>query len=134
MIFLRKGRKNVVLQKISGEFAVCKVSGYPPNVLDADYCFIGRTDGEKSLVCRAEDVPAEGVLARDDGWMAFRAAGTLDFSLIGILAGIAGVLAKEKISLFAVSTYDTDYILVKKERADAAFAALEKAGYTVVDA
>lgn len=68
---------------------------------------------------------------REDGWRAFRAAGPLDFSLTGILAGIASVLAAAGIPIFAVSTYDTDYVLVKTERYEAALDALRAAGYDV---
>jgi hypothetical protein len=68
-------------------------------------------------------------VAREDGWRAMRVVGTLDFSLTGILSGIATALADAKIGIFAVSTYDTDYILVKQENLDRAVEALKEAGY-----
>lgn len=80
------------IERIGGEFSVCKVAAYRPEDLEGDFCFIGKTDGERSLVCRAERAPADA-LDREDGWRAFRAAGPLDFSLTGILAGIASALA-----------------------------------------
>jgi hypothetical protein len=68
---------------------------------------------------------------RDDGWRAFRIVGVLDFSLIGILAGISEILAENKIGLFAVSTYNTDYILTKAENYERALDVLRNAGYTI---
>ena len=70
-------------------------------------------------------------IERDDGWKAFRIQGVLDFSLIGILSRISAILAENKIGIFAVSTYNTDYILVKKEKYQRALEALETAGYRV---
>ena len=100
--------------------------------LDSMYCFIGKTDEESSLVCITENVPPN-VLKRDDGWKAFRIQGVLDFSLIGILSEISAILAERGISIFAVSTYNTDYILIKKENYKKALEALEAFGYSVVD-
>ena len=92
--------------------------------------FIGNTGAELSLVCETERTPAR-TLAREDDWRALRIAGTLDFSLTGILSGIASILAEENIGIFAVSTYDTDYILVKRENLDRAVEALRREGYEV---
>ena len=77
------------------------------------FVFTGSTDQEKSLVCPADIIP-ENIIVRDDGWRAFRICGVLDFSLIGILSKLSGILAENGIALFAVSTYNTDYILVKE--------------------
>lgn len=74
---------------------------------------MGKTGEENSLVCMTTDVPTN-VTQRDDGWNAFRIQGILDFSLVGILAEIAQILAENKISIFAISTFNTDYILIKK--------------------
>ena len=81
-------------------------------------------------MCKTEDTPIN-TTNRVDGWRGFRIEGELDFSLIGILSRISTVLAENKIGIFAVSTYNTDYILVKKENFNKAINALEKAGYTV---
>ena len=91
---------------------------------------MGKTDGELSLVCPTEEVP-ENTLAREDGWRGFRIEGVLDFSLIGILAKISGILAEEKIGIFAVSTYNTDYIFTKEAAFSRAMDALKAAGYEV---
>ena len=72
--------------------------------MESDLCFIGKTDEELSLVCKTEDTPANTV-ERDDGWRGFRIQGTLDFSLIGILSKLSGILADHKIGIFALSTY-----------------------------
>ena len=72
------------------------------------------------------------VTDRDDGWKAFRIQGILDFSLIGILAEISKILAENRIGIFAVSTFNTDYILTKKENYEKALEVLGRAGYEVV--
>ena len=93
-------------------------------------CFTGSTDEEKSLVCPETLVP-ENTAARDDGWRGMRIIGQLDFSLIGILAAISKILASEDIGIFAVSTYNTDYIFTKEENFDKALEALKNAGYEI---
>ena len=97
---------------------------------DLDIFFLCQTDEEISLACRTEHVP-EKTLSREDGWKAFRVDGPLDFSLIGILSNISTVLANAGIGIFVVSTYNTDYILVKAENAEKARTALEAAGHEV---
>lgn len=120
------------IKKIDEEFSVCQVEDYTYANLDSEYYFIGKTDEEKSLVCPVSEVPANAI-KRDDGWRAFRIQGVLDFSLIGILAKIASVLADNGISIFAVSTYNTDYVMVKKENFQDALEVLAEAGYEIVD-
>lgn len=120
------------IKKIIHDFSVCQVSDYSLVNLDSKYTFIGKTDEEKSLVCITNEVPAN-VLKRDDGWKAFRIQGILDFSLIGILAKIAGILADNGISIFAISTYNTDYILVKEENYPKALEILGASGYQIID-
>ena len=119
------------LQKLSFRLTVCKVKSVSDIDMDSEFFFIGKTDEEISLVCRTEDTPQETV-ERDDGWRGFRISGVLDFSLIGILSKLSGILAEKKIGIFAVSTYNTDYILVKEEKKKKALLALEEEGYTVV--
>ena len=102
------------IKKIDHNFSVCQVEDYSLVNLNSEYSFIGKTDEEKSLVCITDEVPAN-VIQRDDGWKAFRIQGVLNFSLIGILAKIAAALADNGISIFAVSTYNTDYVLIKSK-------------------
>ena len=111
-------------------FSVCKVDDYGGVDFGAPFIFTGATDGEKSLVCPTALVPANTV-ARSDGWRAFRGAGTLDFSLVGILAALSKTLADAGVGIFAISTFDTDYILTKAEDFDRAATALASAGYNL---
>ena len=120
------------IKKIHQHFSVCKVKDYSLVNLDSEYSFIGKTDEEKSLVCITSEVPAN-TIKRDDGWKAFRIQGILDFSLIGILAKISAVLAEKRISIFAVSTYNTDYVLIKKENYQNGLDVLHDSGYKIVD-
>ena len=94
------------------------------------FFFIGRTDEEISLVCPTAEAPAR-TLAREDGWRGFRIRGTLDLSLVGILSRLSAVLAEAGIGIFAVSTYNTDYILVKEKDLDRALDMLAAAGYEI---
>ena len=119
------------LKALPQKLTVCKVASYADIPLDDELFFVGRTDEELSLVCETANVPT-GAIEREDGWRAFRIQGVLDFSLVGILAKISDVLARAGIALFAVSTYDTDYILVKEENLARAAEALAGAGHTVV--
>lgn len=118
------------INKLNADFSVCKVADYSQVDLTRGFCFVGKTDEENSLVCETHLCPAN-TTERDDGWKAFRIVGTLDFSLIGILSKIATILAENKIGIFAVSTFNTDYILVKKENFERALEALSKNGYEI---
>ncbi|MGN0473327.1 MAG: ACT domain-containing protein [Lachnospiraceae bacterium] len=120
------------IKQIHQDFSVCRVEDYSLTNFDAEYCFIGKTDEEKSLVCITGDVPPN-VIRREDGWKGFRIQGVLDFSLIGILSEIAALLADNGISIFAISTYNTDYILVKEDNYQKALDVLMNAGYEIVD-
>lgn len=119
------------LKKLDHELTVCKVADISDIDMSADFYFIGKTDEEISLVCRTEETP-EKTIERDDGWKGFRIQGVLDFSLIGILSKLSGILAEHKIGIFAVSTYNTDYILVKEENFEKALDVLAVEGYEIV--
>ena len=123
--------KGLKLEVLAGDFTVCKVTDYSGVNLNDKYCFIGKTVEENSLVCETSRGPAN-TAEREDGWRALRVAGTLDFARVGILAELSAVLARKEIGIFAVSTYNTDYIFLKKDRLDEAVSALEAAGYPVV--
>ena len=120
------------LKILSWPLTVCKLAGTEQVNLADDFYFIGRTDEELSLVCRTEHTPS-GTLEREDGWRGFRIEGTLDFSLIGILSKLSTILAENGIGIFAVSTYNTDYILVKEENLPRAMDALSAAGYEIAE-
>lgn len=118
----------MVLKVLPYHLTVCKVTDIVDINITSDFFFIGKTDKELSLVCKTEDTPPK-TTACEDGWKGFRIEGELDFSLIGILAKLSTILAEEKIGIFAVSTYNTDYILVKENQFDKAIRALKKNGY-----
>lgn len=120
------------IKSIDYDFSVCKVADYSHIKLDSEYCFIGKTDEEKSLVCLTADVPPN-VIERDDGWKAFRIQGKLDFSLVGILSRISVILAENNIGIFAISTFNTDYVLTKEENYKRALDVLSNAGYEILE-
>ena len=122
----------MTIQALPDAFSVCKVADYTLVDREAVFCFSGQTDTERSLVCRTQDVP-DNVTAQEDGWRAMRITGTLDFSLIGVLAGISAVLAENGIGIFVLSTYDTDYILTKQETYACALQLLAQAGYRIIE-
>ena len=119
------------LKALPQAFAVCKLSDMADLNLDAEFCFFARTNEELSLVCEETRIPPN-TAACDTGWRAFRIHGVLDFSLIGILSKITTVLAENGVGIFAVSTYNTDYIFTKAEQFDFALELLRQAGYSVL--
>lgn len=119
------------IKKIDCNFSICKLNALPEVNSNSAFFFLEKTDEEISLVCPTEDVPLL-VTEKEDGWKAFRIQGTLDFSLIGILSKIATLLAENSISIFAISTFNTDYILTKSEQYEKALTLLEKNGYQIV--
>ena len=122
--------KQLRMDALGQEFSICKVTDYSQIDLESPFVFTGSTDEEKSLVCPTAIVP-QNTVERDDGWKALRIIGILDFSLIGILARISSVLAENRIGIFAVSTFNTDYIFVKKSDFDKSIKALEDAGFII---
>ena len=119
------------IKRIEYDFSICKVIDFTQVDWESEYCFVGKSDEEYSLVCITEKMPIN-VIACDNGWKAFRIQGVLDFSLIGILSNISMLLAENGIGIFAVSTYNTDYIFTKKENFSKALNVLSNAGYTIV--
>ena len=103
----------------------------PDVVLQSTFFSVTRTTEELSIAA-PESVDLAGT-RREAGWACIKVLGPLDFGLTGILAGISEVMAKEAISIFAVSTFDTDYIMVKQDKIAQAIKALKKAGYRFSD-
>ena len=122
--------EGLMLKVIERDLTVCKVDSIEKIDLKRDFYFIGRTEEEVSLVCETKDTP-EHTVEREDGWRGFRIEGVLDFSLIGILSKLSTILAENQIGIFAVSTFNTDYILVKEENFKKALSVLEKEGYSI---
>jgi len=120
------------LTLLRGALAVCRLpagSAAPAWLDGEDFASITRTPDETSVVCRADAVPA-GVRA-ERGWRALRVAGPLDFALTGVLLSLLAPLAAAGVAVFALSTFDTDYLLVKEAALDDAIAALTGAGHRV---
>ena len=122
---------DISLELLEIDFSICKVEDYSEIDLQQPFVFTGSTDQEKSLVCPTEIVP-KNTIAREDGWKAVRIRGELDFSLIGVLAGITQVLAERRIGIFAISTFSTDYVLTKEVEYEKAIHALKEAGYSII--
>jgi hypothetical protein len=120
----------VTLKVINESFSVCKLKDYSQIDLNHPFTFTGATDEEYSLVCPTATVPSD-TTKRSDGWRAFRIEGVLDFSLIGILSKISAVLAENRIGIFAISTFNTDYILTKAADFGKALELLSAEGYTI---
>ena len=116
------------LEIIKECFTVCKLREFSKFDFSGNFFFTAKTDDEISLVCPTYAVPIN-TLAREDGFRAFRICGILDFSLTGILSRLSGILAERNIGIFAVSTFNTDYIFVKAKDLDAAKEALSDQGY-----
>lgn len=110
--------------------SVCKLYMRSDFNAESAFYFFSKTDEELSLVCKTEDAP-ERTIAREDGWKAFRIRGVLDFSLIGILSKLTSLLAQNTIGVFAVSTFNTDYVLIQEKDFDRALEVLSAAGYTI---
>lgn len=119
------------IEIIDVQFSICKIMEINNIEFDDEFYFLGKTDEEISLVCSSKNVP-KNCIEEDKEWRAFRIQGILDFSLLGILSAISTVLTENGISIFVVSTFNTDYILVKETNFKLAMQALEGEGYTLV--
>ncbi|HML33993.1 ACT domain-containing protein [Sporomusa sphaeroides] len=119
-----------VLVDTLGVCRLCASQSIPQWAYQDEFFSITKTTEELSIVCSEVVIPEDVVCER--GWRALKIAGILDFSLVGILSVVATILAKAGISIFAVSTYNTDYILVKAKDLECALQALEHKGYDVV--
>jgi len=126
----------ISLRHISGSFAIYRFppqTPVPSRVLASDVCSVTRTPNELSILCQDGLVnAAEGKVEAD--WSCLGVIGPLPFTMTGVLAGLSAVLADAGISLFAVSTYDTDYLFVKTDTLPTAVRALQNAGYNVSQA
>ncbi len=129
-----KGTRNLGkrLLLLSETFSICRLgrnAPIPEWALTGGFSSITRTAQELSVVCPHDQVPP-GIL-KQDGWRALQVEGPLDFSLTGVLASLTVPLAKEGISIFAISTYNTDYLLVKEKELGEAIQSLREEGYEI---
>jgi uncharacterized protein len=116
-------------------FAICRLSSdeaVPEWAMLGEFVSITHTSDELSIVCAEENVPSD--VKADRGWRALKVAGPLDLTLTGVLASLATPLAAAQINIFAISTFDTDYLLVKEYNLDRACAVLRQAGQVVQSA
>ena len=120
----------MLLRRLPYALTVCKVLSPAEINLYADFFFIGKTDEELSLVCLTSDVPVH-TTNRNDGWRGFRIEGELDFAPISSLSALSTLLVEKNIDIFAVSTFNTDYILVKDTQFERAATVLSKEGYVI---
>jgi hypothetical protein len=117
---------------MQGQYAISKLEPNHPIpywVSQGEFYAMVRTDEELSLVCNQKFVP-KGIQS-EKGWQVFKVLGPLDFSMTGVLAGLTSVLAKAGISIFAISTYNTDYLLLKQTHVNTALQAFTIAGYDI---
>ena len=125
-----KSSVNLVLTVLSETFTIHKLSpdaSIPEEILKSNFYSVSKTENELSLVC--SEVIEVHSLQISKGWKCIKVKGPLDFNLTGILAGISDILAQANISIFAISTFDTDYLLVRSQDLFSARTKLRKAGY-----
>ena len=123
---------NLVLTVLEETFSIHRLApdaSLPEAISDCDFYSLSKTADELSLVC-PEHLAVKSEKSSPD-WKCLKVAGPLDFKLTGILAGITDVLAKERISVFAISTFDTDYILIQKQNLTNPVYVLERSGYQI---
>jgi hypothetical protein len=124
--------KNLTLDLLPDILVVCKLpagSKTPDWAQSGQLYVIVRTQDELSVVCQQQLIPPE--VEAERGWRALKVNGQMDFTLKGILAALALPLAEAGVSIFAISTYDTDFILVRQDDLLVALSALRKAGHTI---
>lgn len=119
------------LQKIDCIFNVCKIRNIEQIDFSQEFVFLSKTSDEISLVCEEEHTPPNAIVS-EPGWKALKISGILDFGMIGVLAKISNLLAEAEISIFAISTYNTDYILLKTENFDKGVQVLTNNGYAII--
>jgi len=130
-LFSAVARDIVELQKIDRDFTICQAGGLNHIDFTREFVFLSKTDDEISLVCESEYVPSDAVTA-DPGWKALKICGRLDLEMTGVISKIAGLLAEAGLGIFVVSTYNTDYILLKAANFDRGLQTLARNGYIII--
>lgn len=121
------------LELLDADLAVIRLdpgNSIPEWVWSSGFYSITRTESELSIFCEARVIPLNE--SANSGWRAMRVVGTLDFSLIGIISSLTMPLAAKQISVFSISTHDTDYLVVREERLDDAVDVLRRAGHQFI--
>lgn len=125
--------KILTMRLLKENYGVCRLDKtelIPEWSKNSDFFSITKTSDELSIVCSQDSIPDNIKCEKD--WRILKVEGPLDFSLVGILSSISTVLKEKGISIFAISTYDTDYILVKNNDIDNAIESLIEGGYEVI--
>ena len=125
---------NLELEVLAGFFTIHRLNPcdeLPIQLMSDEIWFSGRSEREFSLVCSSE-IQLDALVS-DPGWRCLRVSGKLDFDMVGVLAGLTNCLATADIPVFVVSTFETDYLLVKGDRLGSAVQALNESGYSVVE-
>jgi hypothetical protein len=123
---------NLTLSVLPSTFAICRLtpeSPFPSWAQAGGFLSLTRTDDELSIVCAQAAVPED--VKSDRGWSCLKLEGPLDLSLTGVLSSLLAPLAEARIGIFAVSTFDTDYLLVKTENLARSMEVLIQAGHNV---
>ncbi|KAJ53035.1 hypothetical protein BD780_000409 [Clostridium tetanomorphum] len=126
--------KILTIKLLKEKFGVCRLNKedlIPDWVKNGDFFSITKTLDELSFVCLESSIPND--IKSEKDWRILKIEGPLDFSLIGILSSISTILANKRISIFAISTYDTDYILIKNKDINTAVDALSKENYEIIN-
>lgn len=130
---MSKVEKKLTLKLLKDKYSVCRLNKndeIPKWIFDEEFFSITRTEDELSIVCLQDKIKKD--IKCEKNWRVLKIEGPLDFSLIGILSKISTLMANNDISIFAISTYDTDYILIKEESINRAIEVLEKSNYSIV--
>ena len=126
-------KQNLTLKLLKDIYGVCRLNkdeSIPSWAFDGEFSSITKTDDELSIVCLKDNIPKDTKCELD--WKILKILGPLDFSLIGILSKISTLMAENNISIFAVSTYDTDYIMIKENDLKQAVSILENNSYKII--
>ncbi len=121
--------RSITLSILPGSYAVCRCQGLPA-VVDTEFFAVTCESGEWTVVCSDGDIPS-GISEVEKDWIVLRAAGPFAFTEIGVLASIVGPLAAAGVSVYALSTFGTDYVLVKQGHREVAVRSLREAGHVV---
>jgi len=127
-------KHSLAFRRLPGRFAVCRLAAgasLPDWGFAGPFASVSRTAEELSVVCAEESVPTE--VHTERGWVGFKLEGPFAFSQTGILAAFIAPLAESRIPIFAISTFDTDYVFVKEESVAAALATLRDAGHRLIN-
>jgi len=119
------------LEVVDCDFTICKIDNIDKIDLTQKFIFLSKTSDEISLVCESSSIPPN-IIESEPGWKAIKISDTLDFSIVGVLSKISAILASADISIFVISTYNTDYILMKSENLDKGIHVLKHNGIKII--